>query len=123
LPGKWWWTIKVGHPRDLLRLPDIYAKIILNCESAGVREPRRLPPAAIDDDVRWLVEESSVRMRGYPDVLAADGHRTRRATIDRFSTWSGSEETYSAARDRARHRLGRLQRVRVAGSVAGKPCR
>jgi hypothetical protein len=24
-----------------------------------------------------------------------DGHRTRRATIDRFSTWGGSEETYS----------------------------
>ena len=23
LPGQWWWTIKVGHPRDLLRLPDI----------------------------------------------------------------------------------------------------
>lgn len=95
LPGKWWWTIKVGHPRDLLRLPDIYAKIILDCESAGVREPRRLPLAAIDDDVRWLVEESSVRMQGYPDVLAADGHRTRRATIDRFSTWGGSEENYS----------------------------
>jgi hypothetical protein len=95
LPGNWWWTIKVGHPRDLLRLPDIYAKIILKCESAGVREPRRLAPAAIDDDVRWLVEESSVRVLGYPDVLAEDGHRTRSATVDQFSTWGGSDESYS----------------------------
>jgi hypothetical protein len=95
LPGKWWWTIKVGHPRDLLRLPDIYAKIILKCESAAVREPRKLPPAEIDDDVRWLIEQSSVRMLGYRDVLATDGYRMRRAAIDRFSSWGGSDESYS----------------------------
>ena len=33
LPGKWWWTIKIDHPRDLPRLRNIYAKIILACES------------------------------------------------------------------------------------------
>ena len=95
LPGKWWWTIKIDHPRDLPRLRNIYAKIILACESSGVKEPRRLPLAAIDDDVRWLVETSSVRMQGYPNVLATDGHRTRPATIDRFSTWGGSDEIFS----------------------------
>ena len=60
-----------------------------------MKEPRRLPLAAIDDDVRWLVETSSVRMQGYPNVLATDGHRTRPATIDRFSTWGGSDEIFS----------------------------
>jgi hypothetical protein len=92
LPGKWWWTIKIEDPAvDLRRLRNIYPKIILACESIGVKEPRRLPLAAIDDDVRWLVEKSSVRMQGYPNVLARDGHRRRRATIDRLSTWGGSE--------------------------------
>jgi hypothetical protein len=95
LPGKWWWTIKIEDLAvDLRRLRNIYAKIILACESVGVKEPRRLPLAAIDGDVRWLVKKS-VRMQGYPSVPANDAHGPRRATIDRLSTWGGSEEIFS----------------------------
>jgi hypothetical protein len=41
LPGKWWWTIQIGDPKDRLRLLDSYTKIILRCESAGAA---RRPP-------------------------------------------------------------------------------
>ena len=34
-------------------------------------------------------------MLGYRDVLATDGYRMRRAAIDRFSSWGGSDESYS----------------------------
>jgi hypothetical protein len=81
LPGMWWWTIKIGHPRDLPRLRNVFDKIVLLCESVGVNHPRLLPLAAIDDDVRWLVGESSVQMQGYPNVPATDEHHTRRAMI------------------------------------------
>ena len=87
-------TIKIGHPRDLLRLPDIFAKIILLCESIGVTRPRHLPLTAIDDDVRWLVRESSVQMEGHPTVPATDGHRPRRAMVTRPNTWGGLDETF-----------------------------
>src|SRR6188472_2703430 len=48
----------------------------------------------------------------------ADSSGTQRAADDHVF-----HSLVHAAWDRARHRLGRLQRVRVAGSVAGKPCR
>lgn len=35
LPGKWWWTIEIGHPRDLPQLRNIFDKIVLLCESVG----------------------------------------------------------------------------------------
>jgi len=38
LPGKWWWTIKIGHPRDRPRLRSIFAKTALLCESVGVTD-------------------------------------------------------------------------------------
>jgi hypothetical protein len=95
LPGKWWWTIRIGHVRDRPRLLSIFAKIVLLCESVGVRQPRRLPLAKVDDDVRWLVEESSVLMRGYPNVPATDGDRIRRAMIAQPFAWGGSDETFS----------------------------
>lgn len=68
LPGKWWWTIKIGHPRDLPRLRNVFDKIVLRCESIGVTQPRHRPLAEVDADVRWLVRESSVQLRGYPNV-------------------------------------------------------
>jgi hypothetical protein len=91
LPGKWWWTVKVGHPRDLPRLRDIYTKIVLLCENVGVTDPRRLALDDIDEDVRWLVEESSVQMEGYPDVPATD----RRAMITPPSLHGAARTTRS----------------------------
>jgi hypothetical protein len=95
LPGQWWWTINIRDPKDLLRLPSVYAKIIRVCESVGVTQPQHLPMAEVDADVRWLVLESSVRMKGHPEVPATDEHRTRRAVITPPSTWGGSDETFS----------------------------
>jgi hypothetical protein len=95
LPGKWWWTIKIRHPKDLLRLPSIYTKIILVCERIGVTRPQHLPIAEVDGDVRWLVLESSVRMEGHPEVPPKAEHRTRRAMITPPNTWGGLDETFS----------------------------
>jgi hypothetical protein len=95
LPGKWWWTVKIGDRRDLPRLRNIYAKIIRRCESVGVTDPRYLPLAEVDADTRWLVEESSVQMEGYPNVPATDGHRVRRAMITQPFVWGGEDETFS----------------------------
>jgi hypothetical protein len=86
-------TIKIGHPRDLPRLRNIFAKIVLLRESVGVNHPRRLPLAAIDNDVRWLVRESSVQMRGYPNVPATDEHRMRRAMITQPGAGGFPDET------------------------------
>jgi hypothetical protein len=95
LPGKWWWTIKIGHPRDRPRLRSIFAKTALLCESVRVTDPRYLPLAEVDADVRWLVEESSVQMEGYPDVSATDGARVRRAMITQPFVWGGEDETFT----------------------------
>ena len=95
LPGKWWWTIEIADRRDLPRLRDVYDKIILLCESVGEADPRYLSLAEVDDDVRWLVQESSVQMQGHPTVPAKDEHRIRRAMITQRSTWSGLDETFS----------------------------
>jgi hypothetical protein len=60
-PGKWRWTIEIGHPRDLPRLRNIFAKIVLLCESVGVTQPQHLPVAQVDVDVRWLGGDSSLK--------------------------------------------------------------
>jgi hypothetical protein len=104
-PGKWWWNVQIGHPRDLPRLREIFDKIVLLCESIGVREPRRLPSAEIDDDdVRWLVEESSVDMRGHLSRLATDERRVPASIITQpgvgvfpYETFNGLDEALSAA--------------------------
>jgi hypothetical protein len=95
LAGKWWWTIEIGHPRDLPRLRNIFDKIVLLCESVGVTDPRYLALGEVDADVQWLVEESSVQMHSHPNVPATNDHRPRRATINQRSTWGGSDETFS----------------------------
>ena len=92
-PGKWWWTVNIGHPRDLPRLRGIFTKIVLLCESVGMTDP--LASDEADDDVLWLVEESSVQMRGHPTVPAKDGHRTRRAMITQPGIGGGSDETFT----------------------------
>lgn len=84
LPGKWWWTVSIGSPRDLPRLREVFDKIVLLCEEAGVAEPEHLCWMAgvePDPDVTWLTEDSTVRMWGYPNVPAVDGKRVRRAMV------------------------------------------
>lgn len=82
LPGKWWWTIRVGAPRDIPRLRDVYSKIILACEAAGVTDPRQLWRCGEPDaDLRWLVEESSSHIVGSPTVPAVDGPKVRTAMV------------------------------------------
>lgn len=68
-PGKWSWTINVGSPRDLPRLREAYTQVILICESVGVQYPTQIAwgPEA-DENVRWLVQESSCSMTGHPEV-------------------------------------------------------
>lgn len=68
-PGKWWWTINVGSPQDVPRLRRAYEQIILVCESAGVQYPNQIAWGAdADEDVRWLVRESSCSMTGHPEA-------------------------------------------------------
>ncbi|WP_133057860.1 hypothetical protein [Mycolicibacterium conceptionense] len=68
-PGKWSWTVNVGSPRDLPRLRQAYRRIILACEAAGTPFPSRIAwGIESDDDVRWLVQDSSCSMLGHPDV-------------------------------------------------------
>jgi hypothetical protein len=96
LPGKWWWTIQIGDPKDRLRLLDSYTKLILHCENVGVTDPRYLAQDDVDADLQWLVVgESSVQMQGYPTVPATDGDRPRGAMITQPSTWGGWDETFS----------------------------
>ena len=104
-PGKWWWSVQIGHPRDLPRLREIFDKIVLLCEAVRVKEPRRLPSAEIDDDIRWLVEESSVQMRG-PNRFAPDEHRVPPSLITQpgaavfpDGAFNGLDDALSAAFD------------------------
>jgi hypothetical protein len=61
-----------------------------------VTDPHYLSLGEVDPEVRWLVVgESSVQMRGYPNVLATDGDRPRGAMITQPSTWGGLDETFS----------------------------
>jgi hypothetical protein len=65
--GDWCWTINVGSPRDLPRLRASYQRIILACEAAGTPFPTHIAwGAGADDDVRWLVQDSSCSMLGHP---------------------------------------------------------
>jgi hypothetical protein len=95
LPGKWWWSIWIGSPADLPRFRGVFDKIVLMCEGLGVTEPRLLPWAGVDADVRWLTRESSVQMWGYPNVPARDGDRLRRASITQPGLGGFADETLS----------------------------
>lgn len=56
----------------------VFEKVVLLCEAAGVTRPEHLgfrDNDNLDDDVIWLVEESSASLHGYPDVPAVDGNR------------------------------------------------
>lgn len=74
LPGKWFWSIEVGSPQDLLKLKQCYQKIILICEADGIAYPHQHPNAwtpAADPDLQWLIEHSSCNMVGHPEQLAS----------------------------------------------------
>ena len=78
LPGQWWWDAWISDVRDLPRLQQCFHKVVLLCEAAGVTRPEHLDLTdadTLDDDVLWLVEESSVSLHGYPNVPAVDGDR------------------------------------------------
>ncbi|MCP2321460.1 hypothetical protein ACFYT3_24965 [Nocardia amikacinitolerans] len=82
LPGKWWWTIRVGAPRDIPRLRGAYSKIALACEAAGVEDPWQLLRRGYPDpDLQWLVEESASSMAGHATVPAVDGSQVRTAMV------------------------------------------
>jgi hypothetical protein len=78
-PGRWWWTVQVGSPRDLPRLRASYSRIALLCEAAGVTRPEQLwrRHDDVDRDVVWLVEESTSDMCGHPGIPAVDGDNVR----------------------------------------------
>jgi hypothetical protein len=69
--GKWHWTINIGSPRDIPRLKKVYPRIVAACEAAGAPFPSRIAwgPDA-DEDVRWLVQESTSSMLGHSGVKA-----------------------------------------------------
>ena len=74
LPGKWWWTIKIGHVRDRPRLLEYLRQDRPLCESVGVTQPQHLPLAEVDDDV------SMAGSRGRPcrcGLSKPAGHRWR----------------------------------------------
>lgn len=80
--GRWLWRIAVGSSGDLHRLKRVYVHVAGLCEAAGVETPERLASssrsaAEVDPEVRWLVEESSSRMWGFPSIPAAAGGRDR----------------------------------------------
>jgi hypothetical protein len=84
LPGQWWWDLWISDVGDLPRLQQCFEKVVLLCEAAGVTRPEHLgltDSDNLDDDVLWLVEESSVSLHGYPDVPAVDGNRVRKALV------------------------------------------
>lgn len=84
LPGQWWWDVWISDVRDLPRLKQCFEKVVLLCEAARVTCPEHLDmtdSAHLDDDVLWLVEESSVSLHGYPNVPAVDGDRVRKALV------------------------------------------
>ncbi|MBN9792524.1 hypothetical protein DMP17_28610 [Pseudonocardia sp. TMWB2A] len=84
LPGIWWWTVSIGDVRDLPRARQCFAKVVLLCEAASVTRPDALFVADVenlDADARWLVEESSVSLRGHPGVPAVEGSKIRAAMV------------------------------------------
>lgn len=84
LPGAWWWTVSVADVRDLCRARECFAKVVLLCENAGVCRPNFLFSTdieSLDEDLRWLVEDSSVILCGYPDIPAVEDGRRRWAMV------------------------------------------
>jgi hypothetical protein len=84
LPGAWWWTVTISDVRDLPRIRQCFNKIALMCEAASLVRPNSLfvtDVENLDDDVRWLVEDSSVILQGHPDIPAVEGDKIRRAMI------------------------------------------
>ncbi|BDT92484.1 hypothetical protein IFM12275_24600 [Nocardia sputorum] len=82
LPGRWWWTIRIGAPSDVPRLRAAYVKVVLACEAAGVEDPRELwRSGETDPDLRWLVRNSASSMVGHSSVPAADGSKVRAAMV------------------------------------------
>lgn len=75
-PGQWTWDASVGHPRDLLGLPDRVARIITLSEQHGVWHPNHAYELRHDPDIAWLMG-SSVELFGYPSVPKMDGDRER----------------------------------------------
>lgn len=69
-PGKWFWTVEIGHPRDLPRMRKAFEELALLCEELGVHDPSHLQyeywgDEGLRDDVEWIAG-SSVTMYGYP---------------------------------------------------------
>lgn len=106
LPGKWWWSVQIGHPADYPRLRQVFDKIVLLCEAGGVTLPEDLFCVEVDADVRWLTRESSVRMRAHPTVQSADEHRVRRATITQPSVAAFSDESFRLLDDALANAFG-----------------
>lgn len=73
LVGLWQWTISIGSPRDIPRLKLSYLRIIAACEAVGAQRPNQIgwDPDA-DEDLRWLVQESSSSMLGHSGLPARD---------------------------------------------------
>lgn len=102
LPGQWWWDLWISDVRDLPRLRQCFGKIILMCEAAGVTRPEHLDvmdSAHLDNDVLWLVEESSVSLHGYPDVPAVDGGRVRKALVTTGGDGGMVDDSFSGLND------------------------
>jgi hypothetical protein len=76
-PGRWAWS--VDDPRDIPLLRAPYVDVIRVCEGLGVPHPGELPYRLLNahPTLPWLVEGSSARMYGMPDVPARDGNRER----------------------------------------------
>lgn len=84
LPGAWWWTVSIEDVRDLPRIRRCFEKVVLLCEAANVTGPNALFVDDVDnpdEDVRWLVEDSSVVLWGHPDVPAVEGSKIRKAMV------------------------------------------
>jgi hypothetical protein len=125
LPGNWRWTVSIGSPRDLPRLREVFRKIVLMCEEVGVAQPEQLRWMADiepDADLAWLVEDSTVRMQGHPNVSAVAGQGVLRATITLPSlggfvdeTLAGLEAALSTAlaAEHIRRRVAKLSRTQA----------
>jgi hypothetical protein len=69
-PGRWFWAVEIGHPRDLPRIRKSFKGLALLCEELGVHDPSDLRyeywgDETLRDDVEWIAS-SSVKMYGYP---------------------------------------------------------
>jgi hypothetical protein len=123
LPGHWWWDLWIPDVRDLPRLRRCFEKVILLCEAAGVTRPDHLVSLTRDnpdDDVIWLVKDSSASLQGYPDIPAVDGNRVRKAMVtpggdgsiadDSLSSlWDALADTFSS--EHLRRRVAKLVRT------------